>query len=139
MEATFFTCPRANAIGISSIDDLPCEPAGESIRINSSKVLSALAITLCGESRGKVEPLRDATCRSFPVFEFAGEVARTLRGLPESRIDGVASDWLSIASSLGADSDLYETSTLLADIRQALRESDSPEAGLYVLLEEKAI
>ena len=139
MEATFFTCPREDAVGVSAIDDLPCDPAGESIRIESTGVLSALARTLCGEQASRVEPLRDATCRSFPVFEFAANVPQTLAELDESRIDEVAERWLADASWQGADIDLYETACLLAEIRQALRDSELPKAMLFVLLEEKAI
>ena len=139
MEATFFTCPREDAIGVSAIDDLPCEPAGEPVRIESTAVLSALARSLCGEGASRVEPLRDATCRSFPVFEFTSNVPRTLAELAEARIDEIAESWLAVASWQGADIDLYETACLLADIRRALRASESPEAMLFVLLEEKAI
>ena len=54
MEATFFSCPREDAVGVSAIDDLPCEPAGEPIRIESTGVLAALARTLCGEAASQV-------------------------------------------------------------------------------------
>jgi len=147
MEATFFTCPRADAVGVSAIDDLPCEPAGESVRIESAGVLSALARTLCGDEQSRVEPLRDATCRSFPVFEFAGSVPQALTELAESRIDEIAEAWLADESWQGADIDLHETACLIAEIRDALVEarqqtvgdSGSPEPSLFVLLEEKAI
>jgi hypothetical protein len=139
MEATFFSCPRSDAIGVAAIDDLPCEPAGESVRIESAGVLSALARVLCGEGASKVEPLRDATCRSFPVFELPGSVRRTLVGLVEDEIDGYAAAWISDPSWHGADIDLYEAATLLSEIRRTLHELDSDEAGLFVLLEEKAI
>ncbi len=139
MEATFFTCPRVDAVGVTAIDDLPCEPAGEPVRIESTGVLSALARTLCGTEAGDVQPLRDATCRSFPVFEFASDVPKTLAALPETRIDAVAESWLSDPSWQGADIDLYETACLLISIRQALRDSDAPDAPLFALLEEKAI
>jgi hypothetical protein len=139
MEATFFTCPRQDAVGVSAIDDLPCDPAGEPVRIESAGVLSALARALCGEGASRVEPLRDATCRSFPVFEFASSVEQALAGLDEARIDEVAESWLADASCQGADIDLHETACLLIEIRDALRDSETPEARLFVLLEEKAI
>ena len=103
MEATFFTCAREDAVGVSAIDDLPCEPAGESVRIESSGVLAALAHTLCGDGAGPVVPLRDATCRSFPVFEFAGDVPRALAALPDAQIDEIAESWLGDAAWQGAD------------------------------------
>ena len=139
MEATFFTCLRQDAVGVSAIDDLPCDPAGEPVRIESAGVLSALARALCGDGASRVEPLRDATCRSFPVFEFASGVAQALAGLDEARIDEVAESWLADASCRGADIDLHETACLLTEIRDALRDSEAPEARLFVLLEEKAI
>ena len=139
VEATFFTCPREAAVGVSSIDDLPCEPAGEPLRIESSGVLSALARTLCGEQASKLEPLRDATCRSFPVFQFASAVSQKLAALPETRVDEIAERWLADASWQGADIDLHEAACLLSDLRQALRASESTDAPLFVLLEEKAL
>ena len=139
MEATFFTCAREEAVGVSAIDDLPCEPAGEPVRIQSVDVLAALAHALSGDGARAVTPLRDATCRSFPVFEFALEVPRTLAALPDAQIDETAESWLSDASWHGADVDLYQIASLLGDIRHALRDSDSRQARLFVLLEEKAL
>ena len=139
MEATFFTCPREAAVGVSSIDDLPCEPAGEPLRIESSGVLSALARTLCGAQASKPEPLRDATCRSFPVFEFACVVSQKLVALPETRVDEIAESWLADPSWQGADIDLHEAACLLSDLRRALQEAESIDAPLFVLLEEKAL
>jgi hypothetical protein len=139
MEATFFTCPREDAVGVTAIDDLPCEPAGESVRIESTGALVALARSLGGEEASRVEPLRDATCRSFPVFEFASSVPRALAELDETAIDAIAETWLADESCEGADIDLHETACLLTDIRDALRDAESSEALLFVLLEEKAI
>ena len=139
MEATFFTCRREDAVGVTSSDDLPCDPAGEALRFESAGVLSALVRALCGEEASKPEPLRDATCRSFPVFEFASSVSQKLIALPEARVDEIAESWLADASWQGTDIDLHEAACLLSDIRQALRESESPDAALFVLLEEKAL
>ena len=119
--------------------DVPCEPAGESVRIGSTRVLSALARSLCGSEASDVQPLRDATCRSFPVFEFSSGVSKTLAALPETRIDAIAESWLADSSWQGTDIDLYETACLLTNIRDALRDSEAPDAPLFVLLEEKAI
>ena len=102
-------------------------------------MLSALARALCGEDAGRVEPLRDATCQSFPVFEFSSSVSRTLQGLDEGDIDEAAQSWLADERCSGADIDLHETACLLADIRDALRGSESDRPKLFVLLEEKAI
>ena len=139
MDAIFFACLREHAIGVGTADDLPCEPAGEPVRINSPGVLAALARILSGDGASAVKPLRDATCRSFPVFEFASEVARRLAALPAPRIDETAESWLADACCQGADIDLHETACLLTDIRDALRDSETREERLFVLLEEKAI
>ena len=139
MEATFFVCPREDAVGVGDIDDLPCEPAGEPVRIESTGVLAALARCLCGDAASAVEPLRDATCRSFPVFEFANSVPQALAALSAERIDEMAESWLADASWKDADIDLYEAACLLTEIRRSLRDRKAPEAMLFVLLEEKAI
>ena len=139
MQAIFFACPRADAIGVGSVDDLPCDPAGEPVRIESPGVLAALARTLGQDDASAVRPLRDATCRSFPVFEFARGVPRALAALPEPSIDEAAENWLADESWQGGDMDLYETACLLSEIRRVLRESDSCDTGLFVLLEESAL
>jgi len=137
MEATFFACQRSEAMGVCAVDDLPCEPAGESLPIGSPGVLIALARILGAEAG--VRPLRDATCRSFPVFEFASSVTRDLGQLSDSGIDDAAESWLADPCWQGCDVDLFEASTLLCEIRSALKAAESPEAGLFALLEEKAL
>ena len=139
MEAIFFACTRDDAVGVRAVDDLPCDPAGESVRIESPGIITALARALCGDDAKKVEPLRDATCQSFPVFEFASNVTRRLATLPDNQIDEVAERWFADESWQGADIDLYEISCLLSDVRQALQDPSTSGAGLFVLLEEKAI
>ena len=64
-------------------------------------------------------------------------MTRTIAALSAARIDGIAESWFGDESWQGADIDLYEISTLLCDVREALAET--PGASLFVLLEEKAI
>jgi len=59
--------------------------------------------------------------------------------LPEDRIDEIAQSWLADVSWQGADVHVYQAACLLSEIRQALRESESADATLFVLLEEKAL
>jgi hypothetical protein len=139
VEATFFACRREDAIGVSSIDDLPCDPAGESIRIESPGIMTALAKSVCGPSAKNVEPLRDATCRSFPVFEFSKTVSDAISDLSDARVDEVSQVWFADPNWRGADIDLHELGCLLADIRGALSEQTGRAACLFVLLEEKAL
>ena len=138
MEATFFVCSRGDAIGVRSIDDLPVDPAGESLPLESTGVLSALARGLGGTAAGKLEPLRDATCQSFPVFEFADGASAALAEMDDDAIDELGESWLADPGWQGADVDLHEATTLLVEIRQALRDA-TPETALFVLLEEKAL
>ncbi len=138
LEATFFVCPREDAVGVSAIDDLPCEPVGESVRIESIGVLSALTFVLCGKEASPVTPLRDATCRSFPVFEFESDAQRALRDLSDDQIDEAARAWLQEESWKGSDVDWHEAACLLGETRAALECSESLGAKLFVLLEEKA-
>lgn len=120
-------------------DDLPTEPAAEALRIPSPAPLVALAGLLRGGAERAVAPLRDATCRSFPVWAFDPEFSRALADLPDSALDGVAQEWLADASCAELDADAYELSTLLTDLRQALGERSDPAQQLFVLLEEKAL
>ena len=78
MDATFFTARLHDAMGVSAWDDIPEEPAAESLRIADPRALTTLARLLCGEGEGVVAPLRDATCRSFPVWAFDPALSRRI-------------------------------------------------------------
>lgn len=137
MDATFFTAQRDEAMGVSAWDDIPDEPAGESLRVGGPGALKALGKLLCGEEAARVGPLRDATCRSFPVWAFDSALTRRIVELTDDEIDVLAERWLEDPGCAGMECDLYELSTLLTDLRQVLR--DHPEPELFVLLEQKAL
>ena len=124
---------------MSAWDDLPTDPAAEAVRIPSPAVLTALAELMCGEARGVVTPLRDATCRSFPVWAFDPGFSRALADLPDSAIEGLAEDWLEHVSCAELDADVYELCMLLTDLRQAVGEHLDPAQQLFVLLQETAL
>jgi len=139
MDATFFTAQRDEAMGVSAWDDIPDEPAGESLRMAGPGTLKALARLVSHGDEGSVGPLRDATCRSFPVWAFDRALSRRLAGLSDAEIDSLAERWLEDPGAAGMDVDLYELSTLLSGVRDALRERPDPQIELFVLLEEKAL
>jgi hypothetical protein len=139
MDATFFTARPQEAMGVSAWDDIPDEPAGESLRIASPGALSALGRLLCGETARVVAPLRDATCRSFPVWAFDAELGRRIAELSDEEIDAVAERWLEDPGLQGTEGDLYEVATLLADLREAIRDRSGPEQQLFVLIEQRAL
>jgi hypothetical protein len=139
MEATFFTCPREDAVGVSAIEDLPCEPAGEPLRVETTKVFTTLARALSGDRACKLVALRDATCRSFPVLWFPGTAVRALAALDDVQVDELAERWLDDPAWQGCDVDLYEVCTLIGEIRLALVAAESADPPLFVLLEEKAL
>ena len=76
MEATFFVSNQKQAVRVRYYDDLPVDPIGEPLFIPSPKALVALASALSGREQGSMQPLRDATCQSFPIFTFEPGVVR---------------------------------------------------------------
>ncbi len=79
MDAVFFLAPRDRAVGVTSSRDLPVDPVAEPLRIEDPSPILGLAGVM--GIREPVAPLRDATCRSFPVWEFgpllSARVSRT--------------------------------------------------------------
>ncbi|MBW2272977.1 MAG: hypothetical protein JRG96_06880 [Deltaproteobacteria bacterium] len=139
MDATFFTAQRPAAMSVSAWDDIPDEPAAEALRIPDPGALTALGKLLCGEGKTLVAPLRDATCRSFPVWSFDPALSRRIAELDDTEIDGLAERWQRDPGCAGMEGDLYELSTLLADLREALRQRPDSGEELFVLLEQKAL
>jgi hypothetical protein len=134
MDAIFFSCSKAAAVGVGSSDDLPCDPATEPLRLSDLSPLVSLALLLGVEEAPR--PLRDATCRSFPVWALGSQVASRIRSLEEEAIDPLAESWQKQSGS-SLDADLFELCTCLADLRRALRGCGDGES-LFVLLEERA-
>ena len=134
MDALFFLTRREDAVGVAASDDLPSEPVADALRIVDPSPLVGLAEALGVETR--VRPLRDATCRSFPVWDLGREVTRRIAELADSAIDETAEHWRKHSGS-GLDDDPYELTSCLEDLRDAARAGDADER-LFVLLEERA-
>lgn len=132
MEATFFESSRGEAAGVASLDDLPGEPVGESLRFESLAWLRRLAELVGLPASDFGEPLRDATCQSFPVWELGDRMCERVARLSDQSLDVAAERWVDAAV---ADADAHELCELLCALRQALAEG----ASLYVLIEEKAL
>ena len=142
MDAVFFIAERADACRVGSSSELLSDPVGDPLRLADPMPLVGLAEALGVEHR--VRPLRDATCRSFPVWDLGREIPIRLAVLDETEIDETAEQWhKSYPASF--DADLYELTTCLTDLREAscevlrnaMGEGNSAEA-LFVLLEERA-
>jgi len=135
MDATFFTTDLDRALGVFTYDDLPVDPAGDPVRVPSPAFVLALAELLGGDRAPCARPLRDATCRSFPIWDLGPEVSERLARAGDAEIDALAAAWL--ASGDGVEADAYELALLLAEIRAALQCCAAGER-LFVLLEERA-
>jgi hypothetical protein len=138
VEAVFFVGGSVDALAVASSDDLDLALhvplAAETLTLTDPSPLVGLGEILGADRR--VGPLRDATCRSFPVWDLGSEIAQRLAALDDAMIDLVAARWhAKHASSL--DADLYELSTCLADLRDAIRRADAGHR-VFVLLEERA-
>ena len=138
MEATFFVARHQQALGVRHYDDLPVEPIGEPLAISSFQTLAALASALCGEEQGPMQPLRDATCQSFPIFNFEPGVVKALSNVSDADIDDIARQWLESAEWDDGDRDLYELSDFLKELREGIGAIRNLGERLYILLEEKA-
>jgi len=119
---------------VASSDDLPSEPVADALHLDDPSPLLGIAHAL--GVAAKIHPLRDATCRSFPVWQLGREVTRCLAELDDEEIDDAAERWRK-HSETSLDADLYQLAGCLADLRNAVRNSDSGER-LFVLLEERA-
>ncbi|MDG2049054.1 MAG: hypothetical protein P8M78_02720 [Myxococcota bacterium] len=134
MELVFFIALPEDAVRVSTIDDLGTEPAAEPIAVAGPRVLTDLVGCVVPEgSNLRVEPLRDATCQSFPVWSIPENFCTALAPMEEDELDARAASW-----STGSETDPYERSMELTDLRDALRHR-SPGQRLYALLEERAL
>jgi len=138
MEATFFIAKQQQAVGVRHFDDLPVDPISEPLQIPSTKALIALATVLSGQDQGPMQPLRDATCQSFPIFTFEPTVVRAIARLSEDEIDGIAELWLDTEAWDDGDADIYELSTFLNELQEGIGTIRNLGERLYILLEEKA-
>jgi len=117
---------------VESSDDLPGDLAAEPIAIDGPAALLDLGAALgVGDGRG-VERLRDATCRSYPVWALSRPLCSRLESLGDDEIDDPAAAW-----HTREDADLFERASCLRELRDALRARDEDER-CYALLEERA-
>jgi hypothetical protein len=138
MEATFFVAKQQQAVGVRHFGDLPADPVTEPLQIPSAEVLIALASVVLGRDQGPMQPLRDATCQSFPIFTFEPAIVDTIGRYSEQEIDGTAQLWLDSAAWDDGDVDLYDLSLFLKELQDGIRMIRNIGERLFILLEEKA-
>jgi hypothetical protein len=138
MEATFFVARQQQAVGVRHFGDLPVDPVTEPLQIPSAKVLIALASVVLGQEQGPMQPLRDATCQSFPIFTFEPAVVDTISHYSQEEIEDTAKLWLDSTAWDDGDVDLYELSLFLKELRDGIGMIRNIGERLYILLEEKA-
>jgi hypothetical protein len=134
VDALFFLTRSEAALGVASSDDLPSEPVADALHLKDPSPLLGLASVLGVEA--KIRPLRDATCRSFPVWQLGREITQCIAGLDAPEIDAAAERWLE-HSEASLDADLFELAGCLTDLQSAIRGGDAGER-IFVLLEERA-
>jgi len=132
MEIVFFLAQPHEARGVTSSEDLPGDGSVESLPVDGLSVLMDLGQAL-GLGDGPVaRQLRDATCQSFPVWTLIESFCQRLESLDDEQIDSHAEAW-----QADEKSDLYERTTCLMELRDALRVRQAGES-LFALLEERA-
>ena len=132
MEIVFFLAQPHEARGVTSSEDLPGDGAIESLPVDGLAVLLGLGQALGPENGPVARQLRDATCQSFPVWMLVDSFCQRLEVLDEEQVDSHAEAW-----QADAKSDLYERTTCLMALRDALRARQDGEC-LFALLEERA-
>lgn len=134
MDALFFLARREAAVGVASSHDLPSEPAADALRLENPSALAGLAGVLGVEKR--IRPLRDATCRSFPVWDLGAELTARIGALDDAQLDAAAERWHKNDATC-LDADWSELADCLGDLRAAIRAREWGTT-LFALLEERA-
>lgn len=134
MEAVFFVSRSDDALRVTSSRDLSAEAAADPLRIEEPSPLAGLARVL--GARHTPRPLRDATCRSFPVWDLGADLARRIAALDDAEIDDAAERWQK-HDETSLDADCWELACCLGDLREALRQRAAPDERLFALLEER--
>jgi hypothetical protein len=138
LEAIFFVDRTSGAIGVASSADLAVDPACESLRLRSPAALLALARILGPNAQPAVEPLRDATCQSFPVWIFAREARDALVNASDETLERIGDQWWDAITADEVDAESYELAERLQQLQAELCSAE-PDAQLLVLLEQKAL
>ncbi len=139
LDATFFSTEPDRALGVFAYDDLPVDPAGDPLRVPSPACVLALVELLGGDRKRQARPLRDATCRSFPIWDMGPQVVARIAVADDAALDRIAEGWFAAIRDVeaDADTDAYELASLLVEVRAALRDA-AHGASLFVLMEERA-
>jgi len=133
VEIIFFVSRPDEAMVVARSDDLLGDVAAEPMEADGPEGLASLASALgVGPDRRAAWPLRDATCRSFPVWQLDDLLCRRLAALDEVTLDECAMKW-----SPNTVSDLHERASCLSDLKRAICESADDER-LFALFEERA-
>jgi hypothetical protein len=139
VEAIFFRTSREVATTIRSIDDLEDDPATEPLGMESPGAVVTLVSLLSGGAPGGLEQLRDATCQSFPVWSLSATVTSALGSLTAPAVEELAVAWKDAVAEGELDTDLYELTICLEDLRRATEKIAESGEDLFVLFEEKAL
>lgn len=132
MEIVFFVARPDAATSVASSDDIPGDVAAEPMAVDGPEGLLELGAA-CGLASGaSVHPLRDATCRSYPVWTLSRALCRRVATLSDDEIDTVAEAW-----KPRQDADLYERAACLSGLREHLVRMEEDER-LFAILEERA-
>ncbi len=139
MEAIVFGSTTDLATRIRSADDLDAEFVAEPLVVSSLRVFAILARAAGLENAAALEPLRDATCQSFPVWIVAKALSESLVGLSADQLDDLVERWREGLGDEALEADPHELSTWLAETQEAVQESEGADEQLFVLFEEKAM
>jgi hypothetical protein len=134
VDAVFFVARSEDALRVASSANPDLYPAADPLSLADPSPLVGLGEILGADRR--VGPLRDATCRSFPVWDLGSEITQRIAVLDDVELDQIACRWHE-KHGKAFDADLYELSCCLTDLRDAIRASDA-EHRVFVLLEERA-
>jgi hypothetical protein len=133
MELVFFVARPEDALGVCSSHDLPGDMAGDPVLADGPGALQGLAEALTEGPGPAFSPLRDTTCRSYPVWSLSKPLCSRLEALDEMEIDEVVGRW-----HPHPDADGFDRASCLSALRDALLDRGRDEA-LFVLLEERAL
>jgi len=132
--AVFFLAGPEVAIRVTSSDDPDVDVAAE-LALGGPTPLVGLGEIL--GAAGRVGPLRDATCRSFPVWDLGSEITRCVALRGDDELDALAERWHA-RHPKHFDAAPYELASCLGELRDAIRAAE-PGHRVFALLEERAM
>lgn len=132
MELVFFIARPEDALGVCSSHDLPVDMAADPILADGPAALLGLADGMAAKRPPPFSQLRDATCRSYPVWSLSPPLCSRLEALDDAGIDALAERW-----HPHPETDAFDRARCLGALREALRDRGKDEV-LFALLEERA-